>query len=136
MRLDNERRNRRRRWVTALAVLLTTTFLAGPALADHRRYRHSDWRHGYQGHHERGHHWRQVRHSYRHQRGYPVYVHGSQRYAHHEAGYYCGPCSHRFGSYAALSHHVHDRHHVPLWKLPFVIVDSIVGGALRWIFHG
>ena len=138
MRLERTRRDRRRQWVIALAVLLTTAFVAGPALADDRRsrdrYRHDGYqqRHDYQ-HHDRRHH---RRYSFRHHRGYPVYVHGGSRDAHHEAGYFCGPCNHRFANYGALSHHVHRQHHIPLWQLPFVIVDSVVGGAFRWIFHG
>ncbi len=148
MTLDHDRSRtrfrRRRQWLIALAVLTATTGVAGTAFAGDRQHsRH----HGFSGHHGgqhgRHHGGHQRRHRYGfsvlHHRSYPVYVHGYSGYsgyAHREPAYYCAPCSHRFGSYDALSRHVHHRHHVPLWKLPFVIVDSVLGGIFGWIFHG
>jgi hypothetical protein len=55
---------------------------------------------------------------------------------HHERAYFCGPCNHRFSNYNALSHHVHRVHHIPLWRLPFVIVDSVFHNIAGFIFHG
>ena len=140
MKLDRDhhpsRLRRRRQLLTALAVLVTATFVAGPAAAGDRHHRGGHYYRHHGGHHYSGyypHHWG-VR--VLHHRSYPVYLHGGAGYANHEAGYYCGPCNQRFGSYDGLSNHVHHRHHVPLWKLPFVIIDSVLHGVVGWIFHG
>ncbi len=146
MTLKTDRRNRRRQWAAALAVLLTATFAAGPALADHQRNRRHDRHDGYgqrhnghddhRRHNKRRHHRRKA---YRHHRGYPVYAHNSYsrgHYRHSEPAYYCGPCNQRFSDYDALSGHVHRVHHIPIWRLPFVIVDSVLGNVFGFIFHG
>jgi Ni/Co efflux regulator RcnB len=135
---------RRQKWVTAVAVLVATMFVAGPALADNRG-RDNDRRH----HQNRQYDRHQDRHQARHynqydrrhdrrqaRRHYPVYRHGAYRAGHESAGYYCGPCNNRFNNYEALSHHVHRTHHIAIWQLPFVIVHSIFQGAFGWVFHG
>jgi len=144
MRLDRKRQ----KWVTAVAVLVAAMFVAGPAMADHRGHRDHDRRHHdrhydrhegrhYERHYEgRRHHGRHHRKHYRHhnRRHYPTYRHAG--YRQEVAGYYCGPCNHRFHSYNALSRHVHHKHHIPLWQLPFVIVHSVFNGIFGWAFHG
>ncbi len=141
MKLTTNRSNRRRQWATAMAVLLTATFAAGPALADDRRSRRHDRHDGYSQRvdrhddhrrHDRRHPRRHYRRSYRHSRGYPVYSYSGYS----SRAYYCGPCNHRFSNYNALSHHVHRVHHIPLWRLPFVIVDSVFHNIVGFIFHG
>ena len=139
--------------MTALAVLLTATFAAGPALAGqgyrgHDRhgggwdrydrheghYRHENRRH--RRHHRHGYR-HAYRHAYRHSLGYPVYAHGGYGFgAQREAAYYCGPCRHRFNGYDELSVHVHRTHHIPIWRLPFVIVNSVLHDIVGFVFHG
>ena len=159
MKLDRNRK----KWVAAIAVLVATTFVAGPTWAhggkrhhrDHDRYeRHHDHhrydkkhRHGHYGsrHHrhdecrrgdrdhrrwERRHHRRHHRHS---DRRYPVYSHS---YGNHDTRYYCAPCKGHFKSYDDLSYHVHHRHRVPLWKVPFLIVRGVLDGIFGFTYHG
>ena len=57
------------------------------------------------------------------------YGHGYDRYP---DSYYCKPCGHRFHSRRKFHDHLHHHHHIPLWKLPFVIIHTTLG----WIFHG
>lgn len=46
--------------------------------------------------------------------------------------YACAPCRHRYRDYGAFTRHLHHHHHVPFWRMPFVIVHAAVG----WIFYG
>ncbi len=155
MRLDRNRQ----KFVTAIAVLLATTFIAGPAMAHGKRHhgnrhynesRHHNDRH-YEGRHYRGddcrrgdrHHRRwershrgQNRHrdyDRRSSRHYPVYRHG---YNNENARYYCAPCKHRFGSYDDLASHIHHRHRVALWQVPLLIVRGVLDGIFGFTYHG
>lgn len=128
----------RRQCILALAILLATSFVAAPAFASHgHRYKsnHHAYRsgghHGFHARHHVRHHNYGPRVRVVHRRSYPTYVHEQRSEA-----YYCAPCNHRFDSHDALYQHVHRRHHVALWRLPFVIVKSIIHGTLGWIFHG
>jgi len=59
-----------------------------------------------------------------------AYAH--QRAAQHRAEYRCEPCSKRFSKRSGFQRHLTDHHHVPVWRLPFVVVHH----ALGWIFYG
>ena len=53
---------------------------------------------------------------------------------HHGYSYYCSPCSHYFGSYDHLSHHVHHLHGIAVLELPSLIVEASIGGGVGWVF--
>lgn len=78
----------------------------------------------------------------RHARGYDgdrrVRVHGpycesNSRHAHHRRHhraaprYACRPCGQHFGSYRVLRRHVHQHHHVPFWRVPFLLFAHAFG---------
>ena len=52
--------------------------------------------------------------------------------AQHRAEYRCEPCSKRFSKRSGFHRHLTSHHHVPTWRLPFVVVHH----ALGWIFYG
>lgn len=128
---------------------------------DHRREARHDRRHRREdrreARHDRRHHRddrREARRDRRHRRddrhpahGRRVIVHGEHcalqhghvgryrpgsRHAVAARGYYCKPCGHRFSSRDRFHRHVVHDHHVPLWRLPLVIVFSSLG----WVFVG
>ena len=82
----------------------------------HRRHDHDRYA-------RRHRHHRSDRHDYRRH---------DRRVSYERNVYTCGPCNHRFTSRHEFHRHLHHKHRIPLWKLPFVIVHSAVG----WIFHG
>jgi hypothetical protein len=55
--------------------------------------------------------------------------HGS--YRSHEA-YHCRPCGHRFDDRQTFHRHLQHHHHVPLWRIPAVVIGSTLG----WVFYG
>jgi hypothetical protein len=138
----------RRRLALALALTGALLLPALPALADgggwrgHRGHdRHDRHHHGHHAKHHGGHHGHHRHHHghgghgprivvKNHYRGYPVhhYDYG------HAPAFYCGPCSHHFGSYDALSHHVHHHHHIAAIALPSVIFQASIGGGVGWVF--
>lgn len=70
-------------------------------------------------------------------RGVPRYYHGRRGgRVRRDAAYYCASCRHRFHARRAFNRHLHHRHHIPLWKIPFVIVHGAVHGIVGWIFYG
>ncbi len=116
-----------------------------------RHYGHHRGNHGRHFGHQRGHHGRHYGHyghygkhykkhhgkhrkHYGHSYGYydGYGHHGKVRVYRHSSPYYCAPCNHYFRSRHSFHDHVHSYHHIPLVKLPFVIVRS----ALGWIFYG
>jgi hypothetical protein len=52
-----------------------------------------------------------------------VYHHGYYSAPAPEA-WFCRPCGHHFDSYDDLNYHVHVSHHIPIWRLPHVIVNA------------
>jgi hypothetical protein len=133
------------RLATALAIVSLSLALPAATLAGHRDVgaRPHDGRHhpSQRVEHRRG-YGRYDRHDrHRPQRGfgygwgnhhrprpYRVHLHGSSC-GHRQSsyGYYCQPCGQRYGSFDRLSHHVHQVHHIPFWKLPFVIFAKAMG---------
>ncbi len=101
---------------------------------DRRQGRH--WRHHRHHRHHRhcGHRWHNDRsHGIVYGYGTPRHPRRARVFRVHEHGrYYCAPCRHAFRSRHTFHDHLHDHHHVPLWRLPFVIVHS----ALGWVFYG
>ncbi len=99
---------------------------------DRRATRH--FRHGDHDRHDR--HVRSHRHRYDrghlHRRHHGPPAHARVVRVHDHGKYYCKPCRHYFKKRHAFHDHLHDHHHVPLWRLPFVIVHSAIG----WIFYG
>jgi len=55
---------------------------------------------------------------------------GDGHYA--RAPYYCRPCNRRFAGQHDFHGHLHGHHHIPPWKLPFLIVHNTLG----WVFFG
>jgi hypothetical protein len=117
------------------ALLVTTPGLASADRKDrddHKHYRHHKHHKDHDRHGGR-HYGGSYQHGYRH--APRVYFHGDSCDDHGHGGYYgyraaryhCGPCSHYFGSYDALHVHVHHAHHVPLFRLPHVIVQTSFG---------
>lgn len=118
------------RFVWAVGAAGLALALASPASADHenrsrpwwdrnvsRERPEADdvhWRHRYgpHGHRDR------YDHDYRH--------HGRR------AAYQCAPCRHRWHDYGAFRSHLHHHHHVPVWRIPFVMVEAAFG----WVFYG
>jgi hypothetical protein len=145
-----------RRWISALAAASLALVLPAATLAGHRdsaarhhgdrhRVEHPGSRDRYGAHDRRRPSDRYDAHDrYRHgshhghgprwwgfaprPRPYPVHVHGSSC-GHRESayGHHCRPCGHRYDSIALLHEHVHSVHHVPFWKLPFVIFAKAMG---------
>jgi hypothetical protein len=61
-------------------------------------------------------------------RPYPVHVHGAScSHDRSDYGYYCQPCGHRYDSLGRLHYHVSHAHHIPFWRLPFVIFAKAMG---------
>ena len=133
----------------ALAASIAVLALPGAASAGHGdRYERRHDRHERRiDRHERridrheNRHFRQHRRHGRRHGGHRVIVHGDycgSNYARHarshrqQRGYYCEPCGHRFHARDHFHRHLLHDHHVPLWRLPFVIVHSAVG----WVFYG
>ena len=117
----------RRIGLGALAALLafSSPGAAGAAEKRHERHdllvRHSDYRSSH--HYGRSHHRpRYISHPFSARGAYCGYS-GSHGYASHHASqrYYCRACDHHFDSHHALYRHVHDHHHVSLWKVPLRI---------------
>jgi hypothetical protein len=50
----------------------------------------------------------------------------------HAKAFYCEPCRHAFDSRNAFHRHIHRRHRVPMWRVPFAAIHH----ALGWVFHG
>ncbi len=106
--------------VAAFAFVLAPSTAFARDRHHNRHPRHHNWydSHGYQyGHHSR----------YGGARVYQYY-----RADYRQERYYCAPCNHYFDSRPNFHSHLNQRHHIPLWKIPFVIVHSTLG----WIFHG
>ena len=126
----------------ALGATLALSLPTG-ALAEHDARKGGHER-GLRGDHHRGHeyrhgrfdrHRRHYRSNVRHHRPYPIRYHGSPcRPEHVWSGYTysCRPCGHRFTNLSLLHQHVHHHHHVPLWRLPFVIVAK----TMSFVFYG
>ena len=145
--MTDRKRRISRRLVTGLAATCMALALPAGALAGHRDSgaRHHDGRHDSHHRVERrrsydrhDRHARYDRHDryrgdygwghHRRPRPYPVHVHGSSC-GHRQSsyGYYCQPCGQRYGSIDRLHHHVQHAHHIPFWKLPFVIFAKAMG---------
>jgi len=102
-----------------LGTVVLALGLGAPARADHEPWAETvHWRH------HRPHHRHPYRHGYR--RGY-----ADGRYA-PRAEYRCGPCQQRYADYGAFETHLQHRHHIPIWRIPQVIVEAAFG----WIFYG
>jgi hypothetical protein len=150
--MTQQRRQRFQTAMLATAVATVFTFaVPGIALAGHedRAERGHQGRDDFRREHG-GHDWRyrpiryddHRRHRTHRGHGPRVRYHGSScgrdayRYGHQERRvknyYYCTPCSHRFDSLHGLRRHVSHHHHVPFWRLPFMVVASTAG----WFFHG
>ena len=139
------------RFALPLSLAAALLLAAAPASADswkkHHKHHHKHakhhWKHG-GGHGGHGHHGGHRHHdgcghhgyggyyapSYvveHHSYGYPVYHYPAERY-------YCGPCSHYFGSYDLLSHHVHHQHAIAVVAVPSVIFQASIGGGAGWVF--
>ena len=108
----------------ALAALL----LAAPADAHGPKWRrhYGHYHHGGYGH---GDVYYAPRYVVRPAYGYPVYTHGYGPEA-----FFCGPCSHPFGSYDELSYHVHHHHRIAVIELPSVIIHGRLGAGVGWFF--
>jgi hypothetical protein len=65
----------------------------------------------------------------RHDHG-PRYARGVKVSKH--APFYCKRCSHAFHQRNDFYSHVHLRHRVPLWQIPFRLVHASIG----WVFYG
>ena len=142
-------RNGFRRVLLGGLVLAMSVVWAGPAPArgrdhhrdrDHYVSRYDDHRGRHHGRYERRH--RRGRDHYRGYRGYrgryrdsyrgvPRYYHG-----HRARGYYCAACRHGYDSRSSFHDHLIGHHHIPVWRLPFVIVHGMIGGVLSWVFYG
>ena len=61
----------------------------------------------------------------------PHYAHGV-KYTKHHAKFQCRACNHRFRYQRDFYDHVHHRHHVPFWRIPFLLVHTSFG----WNFYG
>jgi hypothetical protein len=114
------------RLVQTLAATTLALGLAGPAVADHENRSKPWWdrnvsreREPYAAPCERP------------RAGYAPHRHEYDRRVRREA-YHCAPCRHRFHDYDAFTRHVHHHHHVPFWRIPFVMVEAAFG----WIFYG
>lgn len=138
--------------LAALGLLMPVAAAAGPY---HHRSHHERGAHGHHGHH-RGEgvaweHRTRRQHAHRHHPDHPR-QHRSQRRAHaparqrrgdrhlhrghHERSvrnaFYCAPCRRYFRARRAFHDHLHHHHRVPIWRLPGVIVRSVLG----WVFYG
>ena len=123
------------RGALALGAALAVFLSAGAASAGHgngsQRIDYRVYRHGascasryHDGHGHYGHH-----HSRRHGSRHVGY---GWRQVHRRDTYTCQPCNHHFRSRRRFYHHLHSHHHIPLFALPLVIVQSAFG----WIFYG
>jgi hypothetical protein len=69
--------------------------------------------------------------SHRHRHGVYRVDHFARR--HHRADrHYCKPCRRHFDGRHGFDRHLRHRHHVPHWRLPFVMIH----GAFGWVFYG
>jgi hypothetical protein len=131
----------RKRLVVPFALAGALLVPALPAAADDGGWRGHRGHHGHHKHHSKhhgGHHRHYRSHGHgdwhaprlvikNHYHGYPVHYYDSP-------AYYCGPCSHHFDSYDALSYHVHHHHHIAAIALPTVIFQASIGGGVGWVF--
>lgn len=79
-------------------------------------------------------HARRDGHHYRHhasRQRTPHYAHGV-KYTEHYAKFQCRTCNQTFRHQRHFYDHVHQRHHVPFWRIPFLLVHASAG----WIFYG
>ena len=63
------------------------------------------------------------------------YSHGyghRRRYGDRHVEYRCAVCRHSYHDYGVFRGHLHDHHHIPIWRIPHVIVHTFFG----WIFYG
>ena len=61
----------------------------------------------------------------------PHYAH-DVKYNKHHVKFHCRACNHTFRYQRGFYDHVHHRHHVPFWRIPFLLGYANFG----WIFHG
>jgi hypothetical protein len=71
-------------------------------------------------------------HKYRYNDHRPAHSYRQAAAHSHGSPYYCKPCNHRFESRVGFNSHLGGRHHIPPWRMPFVIVHHTFG----WIFFG
>ena len=120
------------RLVPTLGAIGVALGLASPALADHENRSKPWWDRNVSR--ERPDvddaHWGHGGHRYAPRR-WQGHHHGHGHQA-RQASYHCAPCRHRFHDYGAFQQHVHHHHHVPFWRVPFVMVEVAFG----WIFYG
>jgi len=79
-------------------------------------------------------HARRHGHHYRHhakRQHTPHYAQGV-KYTKHYAMFQCRACNHAFRYQRDFYDHVHQRHHVPFWRIPFLLLHASTG----WIFYG
>jgi hypothetical protein len=107
--------------------------LAAPASADHENRSRPWWDRNVSRERPEADdvHWR-----HRHDRdGSRYYDYGYRDgRGHHgrRASYQCAPCRHRWHDYGAFRSHLNHHHHVPIWRIPFVMVEAAFG----WVFYG
>ncbi|MGH7286696.1 MAG: hypothetical protein ACREI8_01590 [Myxococcota bacterium] len=108
----------------AFALATTLLLLGAPAGAKNKHHKHQK-HHGHGHHHQHGcgHGGYSPRYVERHYYGYPVYHPGYYSVPAPEP-WFCRPCGHHFDSYDDLNYHVHVSHHIPIWRLPHVIVNA------------
>jgi len=106
---------------------------------DHRDARHTkrgqkyekqtrhDHRHGRHGKHGHGPAFRPPGYDHR-----PAHSFRHAAAHRHASTYYCKPCNNRFKNRSGLHAHLSGHHHIPPWRLPFVVVHNTLG----WVFFG
>jgi len=96
---------------------------------DRNRHRHSQKARHHNHGHKYGHSYkaRYDRHNHR-----PAHSYRQASAKRHNAPYRCEPCNRRFNSRSGFHGHLSGNHHIPPWRLPFVIVHHTLG----WVFFG
>ena len=108
----------------------------GRSHAERRSNARDRWfhRHTLRTPYQKSFHARRDGHQYRHharRQQTPHYAHGV-KYTKHHAKFQCRACNHAFRNQRDFYDHVHQRHHVPLWRIPFLLLHASAG----WIFYG
>lgn len=119
-------------WIAAVAGSLLLLTTASPASADHTRRSHHRHhradhhvhRHGCSAHVDR--YWAPPATWKGHRHG----VRAVRRAARH--AFYCDVCRHGYASRAHFQDHLHGHHHVPVWRIPQVVIQTSFG----WVFGG
>lgn len=116
------------RMVAMLGAATLVVGLAGPAAADHENRSRPWWHRNVsreRPHDDADERHRQGSHGQRDWRG-------DCRHDGRRAAYECAPCRHRWYDYGAFRSHLRHHHRVPVWQVPFVMVEAAFG----WVFHG